>query len=322
MISTRSPGRLMRRWEGCLGSCLIGALRLSAPRQSTTSFAQAEPNLEGVNYTTHPDKTSADRAEFLELVLVLLNRCSVEITLASQSDGKLTRDQFSVAVRLIHSACVLGTLIPDLVKEQSIRLPYAFPLARMFYERLLCAAYVLSDSGKAAERAILYSVLKAFKDQKSLFSFGGYKEVIPQRYKLPRNSRAVQNAVKYFKGAKSSEEYEHSRIDRCKIIGKLNGRAGSLFLSAEQAGHSVSSEVVHGSYLSTVLFSQTPRDNTLEHSFDEATLMIMTLLMLPVEGLGRVLVDLFPSHPSPPLLIQAGMTFMKMELPRVRTHNQ
>lgn len=268
-----------------------------------------------VHFKTNPTDESGEYAQLVELVLVILNRASVELTLDSQRNKSFTEDQFRVAVRLIHSACGIGTLLPELVKERSIRLPYAFPLARMYYERLLSAAYVLSDDGGAAKRAVLYSVYSVFKNQKRLFSAGSHQEIIQDRFQISRKSEVVAEALDYFKKTKSIQEYEHGRSARCEIISARSRKAGIQFQAVDQAGHSVSSEIVHGSYLSTILFSDEPRSGTPEKGLDEATTMIMTIFILSSEALGHLLVELFPGLPSPPLLIEAGKTLMRFEVP-------
>ena len=268
-----------------------------------------------VHFETKPTEQSKEYAQLVDLVLVILNRITVELTLESQHNKSLTKDQFRVAVRLIHSACVIGTIQPELIRERSIRLPYAFPLARMYYERLLSAAYILSDDGSAAKRAILYSAYSVFKNQKKLFSVNGYRKVIKDKFPIPRKSEIVVEALDYFKKARSIREYEHDRAARREIVGARSIKAGMQFQVVEQAGHSISSEVVHGSYLSTILFCDEPKIGTPEKSLDEATTMIMTISILASEALGHLLVELFPDLPSPPLLIEAGKTFMKMEVP-------
>lgn len=268
-----------------------------------------------VHFETNPTNESGEYAELAELVLFVLNRVSVELTLESQREKSLTEDQFRVAVKLIHSACGVGTLLPDLIKERSLRLPYAFPLARMYYERLLSAAYVLSDDGSSARRAILYSAYRAFKDQTEFFSVDGTTRVIQGRKKISRKSPIVAEALDYFKTASRVEEYQHNRRERSDIIGKRSKKAGILFQGIEQAGYSVSSEVMHGSYFSTILFSEVPSEDTPEKGFDEATTLIMTILVLSSEALGHLLVEISPELPSPPLLIDSGKTLMKFEVP-------
>jgi hypothetical protein len=223
-----------------------------------------------VHFKTNPTNESAEYAELVELVLFILNRISVELALASQRDKNLTQDQFRVAVKLIHSACGVGTLLPDLIKEQSLRLPYAFPLARMFYERLLSAAYVLSDEGSAARRAILYSAFRIFNDQVRTFSSGGKTQAIKGRKKESRKTPLIIEALEYFKTTKN-KEFEHDRAERYTVIIKRSQKAGILFQGVEQMGFSISSEVTHGSYLSTILYSDFPDDTTPEKGFDEVT---------------------------------------------------
>lgn len=271
--------------------------------------------MQKVHFETNPTDQSKEYAKLIDVILVILNRVSVELTLESQRNHSLSEDQFRVATRLIHSACVLGTMLPDLIKEQSIRLPYALPTTRMFYERLLSAAYVLSDGGPAAERAIHYAVYSVFKNQKRLFAAGGYQEVIPSSFKISRKSKEVTEALEYFKNAKSVQEFEHDRQARCKVIGIVSKRAEILFQSVEQAGYSLSSEIVHGSYLSTVLYSDQARDGTPEKWLRETTTWIMIAFVFSSEALGQLIRILFPSLPSPPLLIDAGKTFMKFEVP-------
>ena len=267
-----------------------------------------------VHFKTNPTNDSAEYAELVELVLFILNRVSVELTLASQRDKNLTQDQFRVAVRLIHSACAVGTLLPDLIKEQSLRLPYAFPLARMVYERLLSAAYVISDEGSAAKRAILYSAYRIFNDQVRTFSSGGKTRAIKGRKRISRKTPLVDEALEYFKIEKI-KEFEHDRAERYRVIIKRSQKAGILFQGVEQMGFSISSEVTHGSYFSTILYSDLPNDTTPEKGFEEATTEIMTMLVLSAEALGRLLVEILPDLPSPHLLIEAGKTFMKFEVP-------
>lgn len=255
-------------------------------------------------------------AKLANLVLVSLNRVSVELMVESQQNKDLNEDQFRVSVSLVHSACTVGTLIPELIEEKSIRLPYAFPIARMYYERLLSAAYVLSDNGEAAKRAILYSVYTAFKNQKRHYSVGNYREVIPAGYRMSRKSNIVAEAIEYFEKQKNPKlEYDHDRHTRCKIIGTKSSQAGMLFESVEQAGHATSSEIVHGSYHSTLLFSDTAAAGILTKDLDEATIMIMTIFVLSSEAIGHFLAEIFPDLPSPPLLIEAGKTFAKFVLP-------
>jgi hypothetical protein len=268
-----------------------------------------------VHFETNPTDRSRDYAQLVDLILLILNRISVELTLESQRNKSFKEEQFRVAVPLIHSACSLGTMLPDLVKERSVRLPYAFPIARMYYERLLSAAYVMSDSGDAAKRAIHYSVYSLFKNQKKLFSAGGHQEVIQERYNISRKSEVVAEALAYFEKAKSSQEFEHDRLERCEVVNSKSLKAGILFQSVEQSGHSIASEVVHGSYLSTILFSIEPRNGTVQKGLDEVTSSIMTIVVLSSEALGHLLVKLFPEIPSPPLLIDAGKTFLELEVP-------
>lgn len=268
-----------------------------------------------VHFETNPTDESAEYAELVELVLVLLNRVVVELTLESQRNKNLTQDQFRVAGRLIHSACGVGTLIPDLIKEQSLRLPYAFPLARMCYERLLSAAYVLSDEGSTARRAILYSAYRVFKHQVRTLSLGGQTTVIKGQKGISRKSPVVAEALEYFKNAKSVVEYEHTRDQRRTIVSTKSKKAGIQFKAVEQMGFSTSSEVAHGSYYSTIMYSEVPDASTPAKGFDEATTIIMSILVLSSEALGHLLVKIFPDLPSPPLLVEAGKTFMKFEVP-------
>ena len=271
--------------------------------------------MDRVHFKTNPTQESGEYAELIELVLVILNRTSVELTLASQGKHSLTEDQFRVSVKLIHSACTVGSLLPELIRERSLRLPYAYPLARMYYERLLSAAYVISDDGSSAKRAILYSAYRVFKDQVRTLSVGGTTKPIPGRKKVLRKSPIVAEALDYFRNAKAIKEYEHERQDRALIVGAKNKRAEILFQSVEQMGYSTASEVTHGSYLSTILFDEAPRDNTPERGFDEATSEILTMLVLSSEALGRLLLEIFPDLPSAPLLIEAERTLMKFEVP-------
>jgi len=268
-----------------------------------------------VHFKTNPTAESGEYAELAELVLFVLNRVSVELTLESQRNKNLTQDQFRVAVRLIHSACGVGTLLPDLIKEQSLRLPYSFPLARMVYERLLSAAYVLSDEGSAARRAILYSVYRVFKDQVRTFSSGSQVHVIKGQKRVSRKSSVVAEALDYFKNEKPVKEFEHTRDQRCAIISTSSKKASIQFQAVEQMGFSASSEMTHGSYFSTIMYSEVPDASSPEKGYDEATTEIMTMLVLSSEALGRLLLEVFPDLPSPPLLIQAGKTFMKFEVP-------
>ena len=262
-----------------------------------------EFSLPRVHFETSPTNESGEYAELAELVLFILNRVSVELTRESQSNNSLTKDQFRVAVRLIHSACLVGTLLPELIKERSLRLPYSLPLARMYYERVLLAAYVLSDDGSAAKRAILYSAYRVFKDQVKFVSIGGQESTIRRKNRTSRKSPLVAEALKYFKNERRVEEYEHSRQERCAIISKRSREAGIHFEAVEQMGYSASSEVVHGSYLSTILFSDSPSGDTPEKSFEEITTEIMGILVLSSEALGRLLVDICPHLPTPPLLV-------------------
>lgn len=269
-----------------------------------------------VHFNTNPTEESAQYAELVNLVLVLLNKVSVEVTVESQRNKVLGEDQFRVSGGLILSACAVGTFLPELIKEKSIRLPYAFPIARMYYERLLSAAYVLSDDGEAAKRAILYSVYRAFKNQKRHYSVGNYREVIPAGYRISRKSNIVAEAIEYFEKQKNSKlEFDLDRHARCKIIGTKSGKAGVLFESVEQAGHATSSEIVHGSYYSTFLFSDGAATDLPTRNLDEATTMIMMIFVLSSEAIGHLLAKVFPDLPSPPLLIEAGKTLMKLELP-------
>jgi len=187
----------------------------------------------------------------------------------------------------------------------------------MFYERLLSAAYVLSDDGSSARRAILYSAYRVFKDQVRLFSTDGKTTPIHGGKRIGRKSPIVSEALKYFKNADRIKEFEHDRSDRAQIIGTRSKRAGILFQAVEQMGYSTSSEVIHGSYLSTVLFSDAPNAETPERGFDEATTEIMSMLVLSSEALGWLLLEIFPDLPSPPLLIDAGKTLMQFEVPEV-----
>lgn len=268
-----------------------------------------------VYFKTNPTDESEEYAQLIDLILITLNRVSVELTLESQRNKSLSGDQFRVAISQIHSACVLGTMLPDLIKEQSIRLPYALPITRMFYERLLSAAYVLSDGGPAAKQAIHYAVYSVFKNQKRLFSAGGYQELITSGLKVSRNSKEVVDALDYFKKAKSVREFEHDRPERCEIIGSISRKAAIHFQSVEQAGYSLSSEIVHGSYLSTILYSDQPKDGTPERGLRETTTWIMIAFVFSSEALGHLLCSICPSLPSPPILVDAGKTFMKFEVP-------
>ncbi|MCZ4270646.1 DUF5677 domain-containing protein [Rhodobacteraceae bacterium G21628-S1] len=271
--------------------------------------------MQKVHFETNPTDQSEEYAQLIDVILVVLKRVSVELTFESQRNPSLSEDQFKVAIRLIHSACVLGTMLPDLIKEQSIRLPHALPITRMFYERLLSAAYVLADGGPAAKQAIHYAVYSVFKNQKKLFSAGGYKELIPEILKISRDSKEVSEALEYFKNATSVREFDHDRQGRCKVIGKVSKKAEMHFQSVEQAGYSLSSEIVHGSYLSTVLYSDQARDGTPEKGLQETTTWIMIAFVFSSEALGHLLRSLCPSLPSPPLLIDAGKTFMNFEVP-------
>jgi hypothetical protein len=188
----------------------------------------------------------------------------------------------------------------------------------MYYERLLSAAYVLSDDGAAAKQAIHYAVYSVFKNQKRLFSAGGYQEVIPGSLKVSREAKEVVEALEYFKKAKRVREFEHDRSERCEIIGNVSKRAGLHFQSVEQAGYSLSSEIVHGSYLSTILYSDQPRDGTPEKGLAETTNWIMMAIVFSSEALGHLLLSVCPSLPGPPILIDAGRTFMKFELPEAK----
>ncbi|WP_296645083.1 hypothetical protein [Roseinatronobacter sp.] len=271
--------------------------------------------MEKVHFETNPTNESEEYSQLIDTILIVLNRVSVELTLESQRNQSLSYDQFRVAIRLVHSAVELGTMLPDLINEQSIRLPFALPIARMFYERLLSAAYVLSDGGPAAKQAIHYAVYSVFKNQKKLFSAGGYKEVIPGRLKVSRESKEVVEALEYFKNARVVREFEHDRHERCEVIGKVCKKAALHFQSVEQAGYSLSSEIVHGSYLSTILYSDQPREGTPETGLHETTTWIMIAFVFSSEALGHLLRNICPSLPSPPLLIDAGKTFMKFEVP-------
>jgi len=167
----------------------------------------------------------------------------------------------------------------------------------------------------AAKQAIHYAVYSVFKNQKRLFSAGGYQEVIPGSLKVSRKSKEVAEALKYFEKAKKLQEFEHDRHERCEIIGNVSKRAALHFKSVEQAGYSLSSEIVHGSYLSTILYSDQPLDGTPEKGLHETTTWIMIAFVFSSEALGHLLGRVCPSLPSPPILIDAGKTFMKFEVP-------
>lgn len=267
-----------------------------------------------VHFKTNPTEESEEYSQLIDMILVILNRVSVELTLESRHNKSLSADQFRVATRLIHSACELGTMLPELIREQSIRLPHALPITRMYYERLLSASYVLSDDGSAAKQAIHYAVYSVFKNQKKVFSAGGYQEVIPSNLKVSKESKEVVEALAFFK-KKPVQEFEHSRLQRCEIIGNISKKAALHFQSVEQAGHSLSSEIVHGSYLSTILFSDQPRDGTPEIGLNETTTWIMIAFVFSSEALGHMLRSVCPSLPSPPILIDSGKTFLKLEVP-------
>lgn len=267
-----------------------------------------------VHFKTNPTEESEEYSQLIDMILVILNRVSVELTLESRHNKSLSADQFRVATRLIHSACELGTMLPELIREQSIRLPHALPITRMYYERLLSASYVLSDDGSAAKQAIHYAVYSVFKNQKKVFSAGGYQEVIPSNLKVSKESKEVVEALAFFK-KKTVQEFEHSRLQRCEIIGNISKKAALHFQSVEQAGHSLSSEIVHGSYLSTILFSDQPRDGTPEIGLNETTTWIMIAFVFSSEALGHMLRSVCPSLPSPPILIDSGKAFLKLEVP-------
>jgi hypothetical protein len=268
-----------------------------------------------VHFQTNPTDESEKYSQLIDMILIVLNRVSVELSVESQRNKSLSADQFRVATRLIHSACELGTMLPELIRDQSIRLTYALPLSRMYYERLLSASYVLSDGGPAAKQAIHYAVYNVFKNQKKLFSAGGYKEIISDNTKVSRESPEVVEALEYFKAAKRPREFEHDRPERCEIIGNVSKRAALHFQSVEQAGYSLSSEIVHGSYLSTILYSDEPRDGTPQKGLRETTTWIMIAFVFSSEALGHLLRSVCPSLPSPPILIDAGKTFLKFEVP-------
>lgn len=268
-----------------------------------------------VYFQTNPTEESEEYSQLIDMILFVLNRVSVELTLESQRNISLSTDQFRVATRLIHSACELGTMLPELISEQSIRLPYALPITRMYYERLLSASYVLADDGSAAKHAIHYAYYNVFKNQKTLFSAGGYQEIIPGNLKVSRKSKEVEEALAFFKKGKPVQEFEHNRPERCEIIGNISKKAALHFQSVEQAGYSLSSEIVHGSYLSTLLYSDQPRDGTPEKGLQETTTWIMIAFVFSSEALGHLLCSICPSLPSPPVLIDAGKTFLKFEVP-------
>ena len=163
--------------------------------------------------------------------------------------------------------------------------------------------------------AIHYSVYSIFKNQKMLFSAGGHQELIQERFQISRKSNAVAAALEFFKESKSPQEFEHDRDARRKIIAEQSGKAALQFKAVEQAGHAASSEVVHGSYLSTILYSSEPKTGTPEKGLDELMTLVMLIVVCSSEALGHLLVKQFPDLPSPSLLIDAGKTFMSMELP-------
>jgi hypothetical protein len=125
----------------------------------------------------------------------------------------------------------------------------------------------------------------------------------------------VVEALDYFKKAKSVREFEHDRPERCEIIGGISRKAAVHYQSVEQAGYSLSSEIVHGSYLSTILYSDQPKNGTPERGLRETTTWIMIAFVFSSEALGHLLCSICPSLPSPPILVDAGKTFMKFEVP-------
>jgi hypothetical protein len=267
-----------------------------------------------LTFETKPTPESKEYAELADLILVSLQRLTVELILESRRSKSLSLEQFRVSSSLMLSACSVGSLLPNLIEERSIRLPFALPVVRMFYERLLSSAYVLSDKGEAAESARLYAVYTTFKNQKKLFSVGPLKTLISEPYKLSRKAQIVKAAIEYFEsgpGKASKVEFTHDRNGRIEKVTERWPKTGILFKSVELAGYSSASEIIPGSYLSTTLYGEVPDVGTPQKGFDEAIVTIMTVLVLSAEAVGRAVNNLFPDLPSPPLLIRAGETFFQ-----------
>jgi hypothetical protein len=272
-----------------------------------------------LTFETKPSPESKEYGDLANLTLVSLQKLTVELIVESQRSKSLSLEQFQVSTSLMLSACSVGSLLPDLIEERSIRLQFALPIVRMFYERLLSSAYVLSDKGEAAERARLYAIYTTFKNQKKLFSAGPLETIVSEPYKLSRKAKTVKEAITYFEsgpGKASKVEFMHDRKGRIERIAERWPKSGILFKSVELAGYASASEIIHGSYLSTTLYAELPPEGTPQKDFDEAIITVMTVLVLSAEAVGRAVNSLFPEFPSPLLLIKAGETLFSMSVPQ------
>ncbi|MFY0597527.1 MAG: hypothetical protein JXQ85_13940 [Cognatishimia sp.] len=275
--------------------------------------------MSNIHFETFETDTSRGRAELTNLALLLLQRTSVELILESKTNKKLSGDQFKVASSLLLSAVATGTLIPELLKERSVRTPSAFPLARMYYERLLNASYILADEGDASKRSILYSAYRFLKDQKKHFTIGGIRHLNSGGYKTNRESPLIKDAVKYFeKSGNSKTEIELDREGRIKAIGCVSKRSSVLFSTVEQSGHSIASEIVHGSFHSTNLFKTKFDPIIPSRDMDEASAQILIIFIFSSEALGNLLSNLFPNLENPKILSQIGKHFLELELPEFK----
>jgi hypothetical protein len=163
----------------------------------------------------------------------------------------LTHDQLRIASAHILSAIASGKTISTLLNPLSICSKDALPLARTFYKCLLNASFILTDTGRLAERASKYTIYKLFKNQKRFYDFGTRKGLVTNDLGLTKDNPLVADAVSIF-GTKADGGvrpcFTENRAEKIGAIRKVSPRAAILFDGIEEMSWDLASEIAHGSH--------------------------------------------------------------------------
>ncbi len=207
-----------------------------------------------VSVDTFDTEANKRRTEYRDTILFMLNAMNVNFILLGVQDqtskAPLPHNQLRVASGHILSAIATGKTISALLDPLSICSKDALPLARTFYECLLNASFVLSDSALAV-RATKYTIYKLFKNQNQFFNLGGQKGVVKSDFGLTKDNRLVAEALSVF-GEKAGGGvrpcFTEGRSEKIAEIEKISIGAAILFQGVEHMSWDLASEIAHGSH--------------------------------------------------------------------------
>ncbi|WP_223163200.1 hypothetical protein, partial [Roseivivax sediminis] len=181
-----------------------------------------------ITFDSHTNERSNNYADLIDAVAKVLIRVATKQVLLAQHLSSEKQRPYCVSSKLALSCAATVSVIAPLVRELSLRLPTALPLARTVYEGLLSATYTFVDP-VASKRAQDYLLFRITKDQVKHYKLGRTSGLIRQSYQIDRKSSFLKNALKEFEGSgKKSSEFETSRNDRIEVISEKSYESGGV----------------------------------------------------------------------------------------------